>query len=163
MPSFDVVSEVDMQEVANGVNNAMKEVKTRYDLKNSKSSIELNLDTKTITILADDKMKLKAVTEILNEKIAKRGVGLRALDYKDPEDASGSMLRQQVTIKHGISQEDGKKIVKLIKDSGLKKIQAQIQQDQVRITAPKRDDLQAAIKYIKDEVELELQFENFRD
>lgn len=161
MPSFDVVCKVDMQEVDNAVNQVKKELQTRYDLKNSKCTIEL--DKESITILADDKMKLAALTEILNQKIAKRGVGVRALDYKDPEDASFGALRQKILIKQGISQEDAKKIVKLIKEEGLKKIQAQIQQDQVRVTGPKRDDLQGVIALLKEKIQLEMQFVNFKD
>lgn len=161
MPSFDVVSKVDMQEVDNAVNQAIKELANRYDFKNSKSKIEF--DKKSITILADDNMKLKAIHEILNTKIAKRGIGVRALDYKEPDTALGGALRQKVEIKQGISQDDGKKIVKTIKDAGLKKVQAQIQQDQVRVTGPKRDDLQEAIALLKKEIDLELQFVNFKD
>jgi uncharacterized protein YajQ (UPF0234 family) len=108
-------------------------------------------------------MKLRAMTDILNEKIAKRGVGVRALDYKEPEDAAGGTLRQRIELKQGISTDNGKKIVKWIKDLGLKKIQAQIQQDQVRVTAPKKDDLQAVIKMLRANTELELQFVNFKD
>lgn len=161
MPSFDVVSKVNMQEVDNAVNQARREVENRYDFRNSKSTIEL--DPEAITIQAEDNMKLKALRDILSEKIAKRGVGLRALDFQEPEDASLGSLRQKIGIKQGISSEDGKKIVKLIKDQGLKKIQSQIQGDQLRITGPKRDDLQVVIQLLKKEVELELQFVNFKD
>lgn len=163
MPSFDVVSEVDMQEVDNAVNQALKEIRTRYDLKNSKSDLQLDKQKKEITLIADDKMKLQAVTGILNEKMAKRGVGVRALEYKDPEDAMGGTLRQLVIIKTGISTEDGKKIVKLIKDQNIKKVSAQIQQEQVRVTGPKRDDLQQVIRVLKAGTDLELQFVNFKD
>ena len=161
MPSFDVVSKVDMQEVDNAVNQARKEISTRYDFRNSKSTIDF--DKTKILLFADDKMKLQAMTDILNQKMAKRGVGVRSLDYKEPEQAMGGAYRQTIEIKQGISTEEGKKIVKLIKDSGLKKIQAQIQQEQVRVTGPKRDDLQGVITLLKDKVELELQFVNFKD
>lgn len=161
MPSFDVVSKVDMQEVDNAVNQVKKELGNRYDFRGSKS--EITLDKESITLVAEDNMKLQAMTEILNQKIAKRGVGIRALDYKDPEEATGMSVRQKVLIKQGISQDDGKKIVKLIKEEKLKKIQAQIQQDQVRVTGPKRDDLQEVIALLKDKVDLELQFVNFKD
>jgi len=161
MPSFDVVSRVDMQEVENAVNQAKKEIVNRYDFRNSKSSIEL--DKEAITLLADDDMKLKAMQEILSQKVAKRGVGVRALDFKEPEKAAGMMLRQKIMIKQGISQDDAKSIVKLIKDAGLKKIQAQIQQDQVRVTGAKRDDLQEVIKLLREQVKLELQFVNMKD
>ena len=161
MPSFDAVSKVDMQEVDNAVNQAKKEIGTRYDFRGTKC--EIILETESITLAADDKMKLQAMTEILNQKMVKRGIGVRSLEYKEPETATGGSLRQKIMIKQGISTEDGKKIVKLIKEKGLKKIQAQIQQDQVRVTGPKRDDLQAVIAILKSEVELELQFVNFKD
>jgi cyclic-di-GMP-binding protein len=161
MPSFDIVSRVDMQEVDNAVNQALKEIRNRYDFRSSKSTIEF--DKKSITLLADDTMKLKALRDTLSEKIAKRGVGVRALDFKDPEEASGSMLRQKIEIKQGISTDDGRTIVKLIKDANLKKVQAQIQQEQVRVTGPKRDDLQSVIALVKANTQLELQFVNFKD
>lgn len=161
MPSFDVVSRVDMQEVDNAVNQTRKEIATRYDFRSGKS--EIQFDKKSITLIADDKMRLEAMVEILNQKMVKRGIGVRSLDFKEPEGASGMMLRQLVELKQGISADDGRKIVKTIKDAKLKKIQAQIQDDQVRVTAPKRDDLQEAIKLLKAEIELELQFVNFKD
>lgn len=161
MPSFDVVSRVDMQEVDNAVNQARKEIATRYDFRSGKS--EIQFDKKAITLIAEDKMRLEAMVEILNQKMVKRGIGIRSLDYKEPEGASGMMLRQLVELKQGISTDDGRKIVKTIKEAKLKKIQAQIQDDQVRVTAPKRDDLQEAIKLLKAEIELELQFVNFKD
>ena len=162
MPTFDVVSTVDMQEVDNAVNQACKEIGTRYDFKNSKSKIER--EEEKITLWADDKMKLQAITDILNQKMIKRGISVRSLDYKEAETASGDMLRQTVLIKQGISTEQGKKIVKLIKDQKMKKIQAQIQADQVRVSGPKRDTLQEVITLLKDKVEdLDLQFVNFRD
>ena len=161
MPSFDVVSKVDMQEVDNAVNHTRKEIENRYDFRGSKSKLEL--DKESITITADDDMKLKAMQEILSQKCVKRGVGVRSLDFKEPEKAGGMMVRQKVMIKQGISQDDGRLIVKTIKDAGLKKIQAQIQQDQVRVTGPKRDDLQAVIQLLKENIKLDLQFVNFKD
>lgn len=161
MPSFDVVSRVDMQEIDNAVNQSKKEIETRYDFRGGKCGIELEKESMTLT--ADDKMKLSAVVDILKQKVVKRGVGIRALDFKDPEDASMGSLRQKVLIRQGISQDDGKKIVKVIKDAKLAKIQAQIQQDQVRVTGPKKDSLQEVIALLKDKVELELQFVNFKD
>lgn len=161
MPSFDVVSQINQQEVDNAVNQALREIEHRYDFKNSKSTIEY--DKKNITLLADDDMKLKALKQILSEKMAKRGVGLRALDFKTPESGAGGSLRQKVEIKQGISQDDGRMIVKLIKEQGLKKVQAQIQQDQVRVLGPKKDDLQTVMTLLREKVELELQFVNFKD
>jgi len=163
MPSFDAVSKVDEQEADNAVNQVIKELQTRYDLKNSKCTVEFDKKELLITIFAVDKMKLKALTDILNEKMAKRGIGPRALEYKDPEDATGGAYRQKVKLKQGISQDDGRKIVKAVKELNLKKVTAQIQQEQVRITGPKRDDLQAVIAGLKDKIDLELQFVNFKD
>ena len=161
MPSFDAVSKVDMQEVDNAVNQVRKEIGTRYDFRGTKCSIEL--DKTGITLLADDKMKLQAMTDILNQKMVKRGVGTRALDFKEIESAMGESLRQRIDIKQGISTDDARKLVKLIKDQGLKKVTAQIQGDQVRVNGPKRDDLQNVIAILKQDGNLELQFVNFKD
>lgn len=161
MPSFDVVSRVDMQEVDNAVNQVLREIAHRYDFRNTKSRLEF--DRKTIVIHADDDMKLRAMRDMLNEKIAKRGVGIRVLDYKEPESAAGGSFRQTVALKEGISIDDARKMVKIVKDLNLKKVQAQIQGDQVRVQGPKRDDLQAAIKVLKEQMDLELQFVNFKD
>lgn len=161
MPAFDIVSKIDLQEVDNAVNQAKKEIATRYDFRNSKSTIEF-VD-EAIQLFADDSMKLRAMNEILTQKLAKRGLGVRAFDFKEPEQASGEALRQKVELRQGISGDDARKIVKLIKEAKLKKIQAQIQGDQVRVTAPKRDDLQGAIQLVKENIKLELQFVNFRD
>ncbi len=161
MPSFDVVSEVDMHEVDNAVNQAKKEVGTRYDFRGSNSKIEL--DDTAITLHADDNMKLKALNQILGEKMAKRGIGLKSLKFSDPEKAGGDSLKQKIEILQGIKTEDGKKIVKLIKEQKLKKVQAQIQEEQVRVSGPKRDDLQNVMVMLKEKVDLELQFTNFRD
>lgn len=161
MPSFDAVSKVDMQEIDNAINQAKKEIATRYDFRSGKSQIEF--DKNEIILIAEDKMKLQAMTEILNQKMIKRGIGLRSLDYKEAETATGGSLRQTVQIKQGISTEDAKKISKLVKELNLKKVQAQIQGDQVRVTGPKRDDLQEVIGMLKSQAEVELQFVNFKD
>lgn len=165
MPSFDVVSKVDMQEVDNAVNQVRKEISTRYDFRNSKSSVDFDktANKESITINADDKMKLTAITDMLNQKMVKRGVGVRALDYQEEEQAMGGSIRQKVLIKQGIKTEDGKKINKLIKELGLKKVSSQIQQEQVRVNGPSRDDLQTVIRVLKEKIELELQFVNFKD
>jgi uncharacterized protein YajQ (UPF0234 family) len=162
MPSFDIVSKVDLQEVDNAVNQARKEINNRYDFRGSKCEIEYD-KTESITLLASDEMKLKAMHTILNERLAARHISVRSLDYQTPEGASGGSQRQQVLIKQGITTEDCKKIVKAIKEGGLKKVQAQIQKDQVRVTGPKRDELQAAIALLKEKIELDLQFVNFKD
>lgn len=161
MPSFDVVSKIEMQEVDNAVNQAKKELSTRYDFKGSKSSITLEADE--ITLLADDSLKLKALTEILNQRMVKRGVAIRSLEYKEVEKCSGDMLKQKIKLIQGISTEDARKMVKLIKDQKLKSIQAQIQQDQLRVSGQKKDDLQKVIQLLKEKVDLELQFVNYRD
>jgi uncharacterized protein YajQ (UPF0234 family) len=160
--SFDVVSEVDAQEVDNAVNQAKKEVEQRYDFKGSHTSIELNQKEKTVTLTTSDEMKLRALTEILNAKMIKRGVSLKALEYGAPQHAAGDTLRSVVKIKHGLSSEQAKEITKLVKDTKMK-VQAQIQGDAVRITGKSKDDLQIAIQTIKGkDFEFPLQFTNYR-
>lgn len=162
MPSFDVVSQVDLQEIDNAMNQTKKEIATRYDFKGLLAEIEI--EDKKITIKASDKMKLEAINEILRQKMSKRGISPKALKFEEAEKASGDTLRQVVIIQEGISTEQGKKIAKLIKEQNLKKIQAQIQGDQVRISGPKRDDLQLAIAVLKEKIDdMALQFVNFRD
>ena len=161
MPSFDAVSEVNTQEIDNAINQTKKEIQNRYDFKGSKTDVEFKDDS--ILLIADDEMKLKALTLILNEKLAKRGISLNSLDFQKAEGASGGSQRQKVLLKQGIAQDDAKKIVKLIKDKKLKKIQAQIQGDQVRITGPKKDDLQEVMALLKEKIELPLQYKNFKD
>ncbi len=163
MPSFDIVSEVDLQEVDNAINQAKKELETRYDFKGCKCEINYEKG-KAINLLADDSMKLRSLTDVLNQKMAKRGISPRSLDYQAQEKGSGDMLKQAVLLKQGINTDDARRITKMIKESGLKKVQAQIQGEQVRVTGPKRDDLQAAIAFIKEKItDLDLQFSNFRD
>uniref|UniRef100_A0A831XL31 Nucleotide-binding protein ENQ87_01635 n=1 Tax=Geobacter metallireducens TaxID=28232 RepID=A0A831XL31_GEOME len=161
MPSFDIVSKVDMQEVDNAVNQAVKEIGQRYDFKGSKSQVTLEKDA--IRILADDDFRLKAIVDILQSKFIKRGISPKALQYGKAEPASGGMVRQIVTIQQGVSKEKGKEIVAVIKDTKLK-VQGQIQDDQVRVTGKNRDDLQEAIRTLKGkDLGIELQFVNFRD
>lgn len=160
MPSFDIVSKVDMQEVDNAVNQTKKEIAQRYDFKGSKS--EITLENDSITVLGDDDYKLTAVIDILQSKIIKRGISLKALDYGKKAEASGQMMRQVIGIKQGISKEKGKEINKIIKDSKLK-VQSQLQEDQVRVTGKKIDDLQEVITLLKGkELDVELQFVNMR-
>ena len=162
MPSFDVVSQVDSQEIDNAINQAKKEIDTRYDFKGSLA--ELDIEDKKISIKAADKMKLQAMAEILRQKMSKRGISPKALKFEEPEKASGDSLRQIVIVQEGISTEQAKKLVKLIKDKNLKKIQTQIQGEQLRVTGPKRDDLQEVISILKEEAQdIALQFVNFRD
>ena len=160
MPSFDVVSQVDMQEVDNAVNQTTKEIAQRYDFKNSKS--EITLEKESIRVLADDDFKLKAVIDILQSKFIKRGISPKALQYGKAEAASGAMVRQIITIQQGISKEKGKEILSLIKTTKLK-VQGQIQEDQVRVTGKNIDDLQEVIRILKgQDLGVELQFLNFR-
>jgi len=161
MPSFDIVCETDMQEMDNAVNQARKEIATRYDFKGSQSSIELG--EHDITIKTDDDYKLQAIGEILRTKMTRRNLDAKCLDYGEAENASGSNKRQILTIKQGISQDLAKSIVKQIKQEKMK-VQASIQGDQVRVTGKKRDDLQAAIAMIKGmKADRPLKFTNFRD
>jgi hypothetical protein len=160
MPSFDIVSKVDMQEVDNAVNQTVKEVAQRYDFKGSKSQV--TMENETIKVLADDDFRLKAIIDILQSKMIKRGVSLKALQYGKAESASGGMVRQIITIQQGISKGKGKELNSIIKESKLK-VQSQIQEDQVRVTGKNIDDLQEIIKLLKEkDLGVEFQFVNFR-
>ena len=160
MPSFDIVSKVDLQEVDNAVNQTVKEIIQRYDFKGSKS--EVTLEKEVVKILADDDFKLKAIVDILQSKFLKRGLSLKALDYGKKETASGGMVRQAITVQQGISKEKGKDINAAIKETKLK-VQSQIQDDQVRVTGKSIDDLQEVIRILKGkDLGVELQFVNFR-
>jgi uncharacterized protein YajQ (UPF0234 family) len=161
MASFDVVSEVDLQEVDNAVNQAQKEMGQRYDFKGT--SCKLEWDKKElITMTGDDDYKLSAVTDILQNKLVKRSISLKALDYGDIEDISGGLKKQIITVKQGIEKEKAKEIVKFIKTLKIK-VQAQIQEDKVRVSGKKFDDLQAVIGELKTkDLGVELQFENMR-
>ena len=162
MPSFDVVSEVDMQEVRNAVDQASREVTTRFDFKDTGSSIELAGHTLTLRSATED--RLKAVVQVLEEKLVRREVSLKALSYGKPEEASKGTVRQEVTLSAGISSDHARKINKAIKDLGLKGISSQAQGEQVRVTGKKRDDLQSVIGSLKSEdFGIPLQFVNFRD
>lgn len=159
--SFDIVSEVALQEVDNAVNQTVKEISQRYDFKGSKAEVELTKEDE-IKIIADDEYKLTSVIDILQSKMIKRGVSLKFLDYGKIEPASGGTVRQLVTIKRGIPTEKGKEIVAAIKKLKLK-VQAQIQDDQVRVSGKERDELQKVIQAMKEQdFGLELQFSNFR-
>jgi len=161
MPSFDIVSEVNDVEVRNALDQANKEVSTRFDFKGSDARVELA--DKTLTIYADDDFKLKQVTDILTGKLTKRGVDVRALKHEDVEKISGNKVKQPLTIRVGIEQDLSKKIVKLVKDSKLK-VQASIQGEAVRVSGAKRDDLQQAIALVKKTItDFPVQFGNFRD
>lgn len=160
MPSFDIVSKIDMQEVDNAVNQTAKEIGQRYDFKGSKNEVTLEEDA--LVILAADDYKLQAVIDILKGKLVRREVSPKCLDFAKKEPASGGAVRQRVTIVQGISKEKGKEIVKAIKESKLK-VQPQIMEDQVRVTAKQIDDLQEIIQLLKtQDFGVELQYINFR-
>lgn len=159
--SFDIVSRVNMQEVLNAVNQAEKETQSRFDFKGSKSKIVFD-GKPEITLHSDDDFKLKNVIDILEGKLVKRGVNLKALRYGKVEPAAGDTVRQVVTIVQGIEQDIAKKIIKAIKDSKIK-VQASIQGDQVRVSGKNRDDLQAAIAVVKGmELNIPVEFTNYR-
>src|SRR3989304_2268260 len=158
--SFDIACKIDMQEVTNALDQARREIETRYDLKGSKN--EVTLEKTDITITAADDMKLKAVVDILQPRLHKRGVPLKALTYGTVEQASGGALRQKISLQQGIPIEKAKEIVRLIKATKLKG-QAAIQEDQVRVSARSRDDLQKVIALLKErDLGIALQFTNYR-
>jgi uncharacterized protein YajQ (UPF0234 family) len=160
--SFDVTCQLDMQEVLNSVTQATKELGQRFDFKGSKSSIELDKVKCLITLISDDEFKLKSVNDILQSKLVKRGVALKALTYGKIEQAAGNTVRQVITLQQGIPQEKAKEIVKIVKDTKLK-VQSEIQKDQVRVRAKKIDDLQDIMKLLKDrDFGIHLQFSNYR-
>ncbi|HYI09649.1 MAG TPA: YajQ family cyclic di-GMP-binding protein [Thermoanaerobaculia bacterium] len=158
--SFDIVSKTEMQEVANAVQQAQKELAQRFDFKGSKSSIELTAEE--IVLVSDDEGKLRSVKDILETKLIKRGVALKALDYQKLEQASGGTVRQHIKIVQGIESEKAKAIVKAIKDAKMK-VQASIQADQVRVTGRSKDDLQKAMALVKGgDYGIPVQFTNYR-
>jgi uncharacterized protein YajQ (UPF0234 family) len=160
--SFDVASKIDLTEVLNAVQQASKEIQTRYDLKDSKSSVELKEKENKILLASSDEFKLKAVTEILGQKLVKRNVPLKGLEYGEIIPASHSSVRQEITLQQGISTEKAKDIVKTLKDSKLK-VQASIQGDVVRVSGKDRDTLQQAIALLRGkEFGIDMQFINFR-
>lgn len=162
MPSFDIVSELDLQEVDNAVNTAQKEISQRFDFRGSKSSITLERDAKKIKIVADDDMKLRSIHQVLEGKLAKRGVDLRGLKYGKEESGSGGIIRQEIILKAGLDKEEAKEITKLIKDGKLK-VQAQIQDEQVRVTSKSIDELQATIAALKKaQLKFPVNFTNMR-
>ncbi len=160
--SFDVVSEFDEQEVDNAVNQARKEVEQRYDFKGSNTEIDMNLKEKTITLHTSDDMKLRALHEILNGKMIKRGISLKVLDYGKEEPATGGSIRQVIKLKSGLETEQAKQITKMVKELKLK-VQAAIQGEEVRITGKSKDDLQTAMQTLKAQsFDFPIQFTNYR-
>ena len=160
--SFDIVSQVDMMEVENAVNQAQKELANRFDFKGSKSSIELNKTDKKITLVADDDFKMKALKDILEGRFAKRGVSIKSLNYKSPENAFEGYIRQAAEIISGLPSDKAKELSKMIKDTKIK-VQTQIDGEKVKVISTKKDDLQQVITYLKQaSFPLPLQFTNYR-
>lgn len=158
--SFDIVSKVDIQEVRNAIDQALKEIKARFDLKDSKS--EVTLEANDIQLASADEYKLEAVKEILGQKLVKRGVSLKNLSYGKLEEAMGKSVRQKITLQQGVPVEKAKDIVRIVKDSKLK-VQASIQGDSVRVSGKDRDSLQSVIALLRGkDLGLELQFTNYR-
>ena len=161
MPSFDVVSKVNMQEVTNAVDQTRREILTRYDLKGTKAAVELKPDL--IELTADDEMKLRAVQEILKQKLSKRGISLKSVTFEEPQTAAGDTRRQEVKVRQALTTDELRDLNKIIKQ-GKFKVTAQIQADQLRVSGKKKDDLQAVIALLREQVQdIDLQFVNFRD
>ncbi len=161
MPSFDVVSTVDMQEITNAVDQTRRELTTRFDFKGSKW--EVNLQKDQVELLAQDDMRLKAIQEIFRQKLAKRGISLKSVKFKDAEKAAGDTLRQIVEIRQALNSDELRTLNKLIKQEKFK-VTAAIQGDQLRVTGKKRDELQEVIGFLKKNVQdIDLQFVNFRE
>jgi uncharacterized protein YajQ (UPF0234 family) len=160
--SFDIVSRVDLQEVSNAVDQAMKEIGQRFDFRGSSSTIDLDRNKDELRIVSDDEFKLKSVIDILQSKLIKRKVPLKSLQYGKIESSLSGNVKQTVTIQQGIPAEKGKEIVKLIKNTKLK-VQAEIQKDQLRVRAKKKDDLQSVIQLLKEkDLGIHLEFVNYR-
>ncbi len=160
--SFDIVSTVDLQEVDNAVNQAIKELRNRFDFRGTKSTIEFLKAEKKIRLIGDDDLKLRNLQDILKTRIAARSISVKALQFKDPEEAFGGTLRQEIELVNGIPQDKAKEVVRIIKDAGLK-VQASIQGDEIRVTSKSKDDLQAVIQLLRESsLEIPLQFTNYR-
>ena len=163
MPSFDIVSKVDIQKLDNAINTAVKEISTRYDFHGSKTEVELDKKLLQIRIVTEDDMRMDAVRDIIISRIMKQGLDPGCLDFGKDHYASGAMIRKEVKIRDGVDKETAKKLVKIIKDSGLK-VQASIMEDQVRVTGKKIDDLQNTIAVVRQSgQDLPLQYINFRN
>ena len=163
MPSFDIVSEVNHVEIRNAVEQCNKEIANRFDFKGSDARVEINEKEKTLSAFADDEFKLRQLRDVLTQRLAKRGVDIRALEPGTVEPVSGNKVKETIKVREGIEQERGKNLVKLIKDSKLK-VQASIQGDAVRVAGAKKDTLQEVITLMRKSVtDVPLQFRNFRD
>lgn len=165
MPSFDISSDVDWQEVDNALQQAQKELGARFDFKSVKTELKMDKKAKTVSLWSSDDSKLEAIRDIIYSKLVKRGVSLLSIEQQDPEPAFGGSVRQILKVQAGIEKEKGKEIMAALKESKIK-VQGQIQDEQVRVTGKNRDDLQTAIAYLKGKQEsmrLPMQFGNFRD
>ena len=158
--SFDIVCKIDLQEVDNAIQQVMKEIRTRYDLKGSKSQV--GREENEIHLLADDEFKLKSVVEMLNQRLAARRVSLKGLTFSKPEEAAGGAVRQKIALQQGIPTEQAREIVRIVKGTG-KKVQASIQGDMVRVRGKNKDDLQVVMQVLRgSSLSIEMQFENYR-
>ncbi len=163
MPSFDIVSQVDMQEVDNAVNNVLKEIETRYDFRGVNTELSLNKKNSTISLVTGDDMKIKAVRDMMITHFTRRKVDPRVLDFGNTEPTSNGQLKQEIKLKEGIDKDTAKKIVKMIKSSKIK-VQGAIQDEQVRVTGKKLDDLQSVIAMVKDcDIDMPFQFVNMKN
>lgn len=161
--SFDISTGVDLQEVDNAVNQALKELATRYDFKGTNCTIEFDRDKATIALHADDDFRMDALVEIVRGRLIKRGVPIKNLQVGDPVPATGSSVRRTLSLTQGIPQETAKKIQRAIKDGGFKRVQASIQGEELRVTSPSKDELQAVIAHLRgQDFGVELQFGNYR-
>lgn len=163
MASFDIVSKIDHQKLDNAINVSVKEISTRYDFHGSKSEVNLDKKTMAIDVVTENEMRLKAIQEIIISRMIKQGLDPSSLDYGKEHYASGNMIRKEIKIREGVDKETAKKVVKIIKDSGVK-VQASIMDEQVRVTGKKLDDLQKVIAIVRGQnLGLPLQYINFRD
>lgn len=163
MNSFDVTSTIDLQEVDNAINQARKEIGQRYDFKGSPAAVELDQKNNTLTLTAEDKFKLGAVWEVVQTRMVRRNVPVKNLKPAEIENAAGGTVRQVITLQMGIPTETAREIVKALKDAKMKKVQASIQSDQVRISSPSKDELQAAMQLLRNhDFGIALQFGNYR-
>ncbi len=164
MPSFDVTSKVDLQEVDNAVNQSRKEIGQRYDFKGSKAAIEFDRTAATLTLVADDEFKMQALWEVLETRMVRRKVPLKNLKRGDIERGANDTVRRVITLQQGVPTEASREIVKFIKDRKLRKVQAAIQGDQLRISSPSRDELQQVMALLREQdFGVELQFGNYRE
>jgi cyclic-di-GMP-binding protein len=164
LASFDVTSGVDLQEVDNAVNQARKEIAQRYDFKGSKATIDFKRAENVIDLVADDRFKMDALWDVLQTRLVRRGVAIKNMKPSDIEPMAGSLVKRTVTLQQGIPSDNARDIVKFLKDQKLRKVQAAIQGDQLRISSPSKDDLQAAMRLLKaQDFGVELQFGNYRE